>query len=230
MKNREQVLGVRFQGKTNARFLNSLTPSTWHLAPDSRGFTLVEMMVSISLFGVIMLVSVGALLSLVDANRKARSLESVMNNLNISLDSMVRAIRMGTHYNCGSTAIPQAPNWGDCAQGVAPLTIVPAVFSFAPYGSNPAAQTERTVYSIANDAQGRARLYRSQNGGSASIPVTAPEVEIEEMQMYVVGSAPQDVTQPKVVIVVRGAAGEDGTNIRTTFYIQATAVQRALDI
>ncbi len=197
---------------------------------ESRGFTLVEMMVSISLFGVIMLVSVGALLSLVDANRKARALESVMNNLNISLDSMIRATRMGSHYNCGGTAIPQAPNWGDCAQGVAPLTSVPAVFSFAPYGSNPAAQTERTVYSIANDAQGRARLYRSQNGGASSIPVTAPEVDIEEMQFYVVGSTPQDNAQPKVVIVVKGAAGEDNVRIRTSFYIQATAVQRALDI
>lgn len=197
---------------------------------ESSGFTLVEMVVSIGLFAIIMLVSVGALLSLVDASRKARALESVMNNLNISLDSMVRAIRMGSHYHCGSTAIPQAPGWGDCAQGVAPLTGVPAVFSFAPYGSNPNAQSERTVYSIANDEQGRPRLYRSQNGGAFSIPVTAPEVDIEEMQMYVVGSTPQEVTQPKIVIVVKGAAGEENTRIRTTFYIQATAVQRALDI
>ncbi len=230
MENRSQVLGVRGQGIQKCICAFSLKPKTWSLEPNPRGFTLVEMMVSIALFGVIMLVSVGALLSLVDANRKARSLESVMNNLNISLDSMVRAIRMGTHYNCGSTAIPQAPNWGDCAQGVAPLTAIPAVFSFAPYGSNPNAQTERTVYSIANDAQGRPRLYRSQNGGAASIPVTSPEVEIESMQMYVVGSTPQDTTQPKVVIVVKGAAGEESTRVRSTFYIQATAVQRALDI
>lgn len=204
--------------------------SVVRLGHGERGFTLVEMVVSIALFAIIMLVSVGALLALVDANRKARALESVMNNLNISLDSMIRAIRMGTHYNCGGTAIPQAPNWGDCPQGVTPLTSVPAMFSFAPYGSNPGAQTERTVYSIANDAQGRPRLYRSQNGGASSIPVTAPEVEIQDMQMYVVGSTPQDTTQPKVVIVVKGAAGEEGTRLRTEFYIQATAVQRALDI
>ena len=195
-----------------------------------RGFTLVEMVVSIALFATIMLVSVGALLSLVDANRKARALESVMNNLNISLDSMVRAIRMGSHYHCGGSAIPQAPNWGDCVQGVAPVTAIPAVFSFAPYGSNPDAQTERTVYSIANDEQGRPRLYRSQNGGASSLPVTAPEVAIEEMQIYVVGSTPGDVVQPKVVVVVRGAAGEDNVRLRTAFYIQATAVQRVLDI
>ncbi len=196
----------------------------------SRGFTLVEMVVSISLFAVIMLVSVGALLSLVDANRKARTLESVMNNLNISLDSMVRAIRMGSHYRCGGSSIPQAPTWGDCPQGISPVTSVPAMFSFAPHGSNPNAQTERTVYSIANDAQGRSRLYRSQNGGATSLPVTAPEVEITEMQMYVVGSTPQDTTQPKVVIVIKGVAGGEEVRHQTSFYIQATAVQRILDI
>ena len=62
---------------------------------DERGFSLVEMIVAVTLFAVVMLVSVGALLSLVNATRKARALESVMNNLNVTLDSMVRSLRMG---------------------------------------------------------------------------------------------------------------------------------------
>ena len=74
---------------------------------DSRGFSLIEMIVAVALFAVVMLVAVGALLALVDANRKARALESVMNNLNITLDSMVRAMRMGSAFNCNSTAIPE---------------------------------------------------------------------------------------------------------------------------
>lgn len=195
-----------------------------------KGFTLVEMVVSVALFAIIMVVAMGALLSLVSASRKARALESVMNNLNISLDSMVRAARMGTHYNCGSTAIPQSPSWGDCANGVAPQTSVPAIFSFAPYGSDPTDQSERHVYSLGTDESGRTRLYRSLIGGPGAIPITAPEVEIEEMQFYVAGSVPQNNTQPKLVVVIKGAAGDAGTRTRTAFYIQATAVQRALDI
>src|SRR5438552_13144631 len=65
----------------------------------TRGFTLVEMIVAVALFAVVMLVSVGALLSLVGASRKAQALQSVMNNLNISLDGMVRSIRMGSEYD-----------------------------------------------------------------------------------------------------------------------------------
>ena len=67
---------------------------------SQKGFTLVEMIVAIALFAVVMLVAVGALLSLTGAHRKAQALQTVMNNLNISLDGMVRNIRMGTEYNC----------------------------------------------------------------------------------------------------------------------------------
>lgn len=188
--------------------------SMYNPRQSERGFSLVEMMVSVSLFAIIMLVAMGALLALIDANRKARTLESVMNNLNISVDSMVRAIRMGSHYNCGGSAITAA----DCATG-------DDLFSFAPYGSDSAQQNERSVYFFQNN-----RLYRSQNGGSNSIPITAPEIVVEEVKFYVIGTQSGDITQPKVVVVMKGTAGSNDAKTRTTFYIQATAVQRSLDI
>jgi prepilin-type N-terminal cleavage/methylation domain-containing protein len=186
---------------------------------SEKGFSLVEMMVSVSLFAVIMLVAVGALLSLVDANRKARTLESVMNNLNISLDSMVRSARMGTFYVCNATSpsVSYESAGADCPLGE-------DLFSFAPYGSDASQYNERAVYFIQNG-----RIYRSLNGGSNSIPITAPEISIEDLTFYVIGTQPGNITQPKVVVVVKGSAGNDAKT-RTTFYIQATAVQRALDI
>ena len=183
-----------------------------------KGFSLVEMVVAVALFAVIMLVAVGALLSLVDANRKACTLESVMNNLNISLDSMVRSMRMGSHYNCGATLIPDPSTGADCEVG-------DDLFSFAPYGSDESQQNERTVYFFQDG-----RLYRSQDGGSNSIPITAPEIEIDEVSFYVIGTRPGDIIQPKAVVVVKGTAGAENAKTRTTFYIQATGVQRSLDI
>ena len=81
---------------------------------NERGFTLVEMIVAVALFAVVMLVSTGALLALVGANRKAQGLQSVMNNLNIALDGMIRSIRMGTAYRCGNSAPsdPSCPTGG----------------------------------------------------------------------------------------------------------------------
>ena len=83
------------------------------------GFTLVEMIVAIAVFSVIMTISVGTLLAMVDANRKAQSLKSVIDNLNFAVENMSRNMRVGTLYHCettgsvtGAISAPQ-----DCASG-----------------------------------------------------------------------------------------------------------------
>lgn len=57
-------------------------------------------MVSISIFAIVAVVAIGALLKIVDANKKAQSLETSVNNLNFALDSITREMRVGTHYVC----------------------------------------------------------------------------------------------------------------------------------
>src|SRR5277367_6109931 len=87
-------------------------------AKSQAGFTLIEMLVSIALFAIVMVVCVGALLSLVGANKKAQALQSTMNNLNISLDDMVRNLREGTGYNASGACSGNAGgNPQDCIQG-----------------------------------------------------------------------------------------------------------------
>src|SRR3989338_987870 len=79
-----------------------------------RGFTLIEMLVSVAIFSVVMLIALGSLLAMSESDRKAQTLKSVINNLNFSLDSMSRTIRTGTMYHCdvaqGSISAPR-----DCA-------------------------------------------------------------------------------------------------------------------
>lgn len=77
----------------------------------SRGFTLVEMLVAVAIFAIVMTMSVSALMDMVSATRKAQAIQSVMNNLNVALDGMVRNVRMGTRYHCG--------NPGDSASSLA---------------------------------------------------------------------------------------------------------------
>lgn len=185
---------------------------------------MVEMIVATALFSIVMLVSVGALLSLVGASRKVQSLQSVMDNLNISLDGMERAIRMGSNFHCGggNDQLTQ-----DCSS-TSDAASNHYVFAFEPYGNTPADQP--WVYSYDPVTK---RLYKSENG-SAPIAITAPEVSIDNLQFYVVGSdrgctvTPCDVVQPKVVILIEGTAGSD--KAKTSFHVQVTAVQRLLDL
>lgn len=191
---------------------------------ESRGFTLVEMIVAVALFSVVMLVSVGALLSLVGASRKVQSLQSVMDNLNITLDGMVRAVRMGSNFHCGSTNFQVTQDCGSTSDDPANHH----VFAFEPFGNTSADQP--WIYSYNASTK---RLYKSENG-AVPVPITAPEVSIDNLQFYVVGSkrgcaaTPCDTVQPKLVVIVTGTAGTD--KARTTFHIQVTAVQRLLDL
>ncbi len=187
----------------------------------ARGFTLVEMIVAVGLFAVVMIVCVGALLSLVSANRKAQALQSVMNNLNIALDGMTRSVRMGSSYD-GSVGCTGGYNGSypkDCAGGSIQL-------SFQPYGSD---ADPRWVYRFTHDSSGNGQIEKTEDGTNF-IPITASEISIDQVLFYVVGTNRHDTIQPKVVIVVRGSAGPAGSTARTTFHIQATAVQRVLDL
>ncbi len=182
-----------------------------------RGFTLIEMAVSVALFAIVMVICVDVLLALVNANRKAQALQSVMNNLNIALDGMVRSIREGSNFHCGAGLDTVAQ---DCVAG-------DTHFAFQPYGNT---YTDIPwTYTYAEDGNDVGRIYKSEEGQSP-IAITAPEVSIDEMTFYVVGTTRGDTIQPKVLIVIKGSAGAVGTKTRTTFHIQATAVQRVLDL
>jgi type II secretory pathway pseudopilin PulG len=181
-------------------------------ARRSPGFSLVEMIVAVGLFTIVMLIAVSALLALIDANRKARTLQSVVNNLNVALDGMVRALRMGVNYQCG---------------GIDPINGGPASCDDGnTYMSFIAFDGDVVIYEW-DESVHRVRMSK---GGSAPAYLTAPEVDITEMRFYVVGTTPGDGSQPKVVIVMKGTAGAGSTKTRTTFSIQSTAVQRILDI
>ncbi len=70
----------------------------------SAGFTLIELMVSLTLFSITMLISVGTLLILIDINAKAQAMYSSTTNLAFMLDNMTREIRMGYAYNCSTVS------------------------------------------------------------------------------------------------------------------------------
>jgi len=201
---------------------------------SQKGFTLVEMIVAIALFAVVMLVAVGALLSLTGAHRKAQALQTVMNNLNISLDGMVRNIRMGTEYNCvGGTST--GLNTANC-----PSSPGGKVFTFTcnPQTSACIASGNRWSYAFDDGsssnrcvAVGKTAICKSTNGTNWTA-ITGPEVAIDSMTFYVVGTQPGfiDLAQPKVLIVLKGTAGASSAKTKTIFHIEAMAVQRELDL
>ena len=191
---------------------------------SENGFTLIEMIVAVGLFAIVMVICVSTLFALVNANRKAQALQSVMNNLNISLDNMARSIRMGRTYNCGN---PPFSGTRDCVSGG-------TEFEFEPYGGDPSQTADNWyfAYDLSGTICGAKAICRNTQGGNASLwqRITAPEISIDSMHFYTVGSTGGDTTQPRVIIVVKGTAGAANAKTRSTFHIEVGATQRVIDI
>jgi prepilin-type N-terminal cleavage/methylation domain-containing protein len=176
---------------------------------ERRAFTLVELIVSVGVFSIVMLVAVGALLSLLAANQRAQTLKVVMNNLNLAMESMVKDIRVGTIYHCGTGNYSEP---ADCSNGE-------STFAFRPSGGSAG---DEIVYQLSGGAITRTI------GSGASVTITSPDVTVEDIKFRVYGALFQDGEQPRVNIIIVGKAGVD-EDTQTEFNIQSTATQRLID-
>jgi len=168
------------------------------------GFTLIEMIVAVSIFTVVVFIGIGALLSISDANRKSNSLRTVMDNLNFAMENMSRSIRTGDDYLCDGV--------GNC-----------------PSGGDELVFTDQNGISVKynfTETDGLGMITISKSGGSPQ-RITSPEVDIDSLSFFVTGVGAGN-GQPRVVISVIGIAGIKD-NIRSEFSVQTTVSQRAVD-
>ncbi|MBU6231867.1 MAG: prepilin-type N-terminal cleavage/methylation domain-containing protein [Patescibacteria group bacterium] len=73
------------------------------------GFTLVEIVVSLMIFSIVAVVALTALVTIINSNAKAQSLESSMTNMDFIMDAMSRELRVGKYYYCASSADGSLP-------------------------------------------------------------------------------------------------------------------------
>lgn len=182
---------------------------------NKKGFTLVEIMVSVAIFSVIMTTGIGALVSITNSYKISQDNKKVNDALNYTLETITRELRIGSTYNAGTTDDSnQIPDDG----------------------------VEDSIGFIAGDNRGyivfrldnNGVIYRDQyiNGSTRSDALTNPdEVEISLLRFTVIGSS--DLTnnsnfqQPLVWIQIQASPpGLDGT----TSTIQTLVSQRILDV
>lgn len=205
---------------------------------SSRGFTLIEMIVSLALFSVVITVSVGALLVLVSTNEDLQGEQSVMTNLSFALDSMTREIRTGTGYYCVSassqTGIFNNDNLDDlndsiqdCANGSN------ANFhgvSFIEAGDSITEGADRILY-FYDRIQGQ--LYRRVGSGGAE-SIVSSGIFIKNANFFVTGGPSVDpsgdTVQPAVTIHLEAVDKNDPSSDQKSFFVQTTVTQRTLDI
>ena len=186
------------------------------------GFTLIELMVATTIFVVVMVASMGSLFTLLDASKGSKALRSAMDNVNFAMDSMTRSIRMGTNYYCVEGGDPMFPstdqnqNCPDGGQG----------FSFVPQkedGASPSRVGYMTV--LGTDAKGAPHnTLKRCDSLSGCVSIVSSDVNIEKLKFFTSGAKPDDLTQAKVYIIMKGTVMVKG--VPTSFAIQTLASQR----
>ena len=180
-----------------------------------KGFTLVEMLLSLSLFTVIAFLGTSAMLVVVASNKTSQSVSSVMSNLNLALEAMSRNIRVGSMYYCGtySGGYPVSTSL-DCAVGSGQSTM-----TFL-------AENSTDTYTYAKSG---ATIHKYLNGVDQG-SITAAEITVTKLEFTVQGSQgifnnPGSRTQPLTLIILDGYV-DNGVKGKVPFNIQTTVSQR----
>jgi len=169
------------------------------------GFTLIELMVAVSIFAVVLLIAMGSILTIVDSNRKARTLTEVMNNVNFTLESVTRSIKTGVD--------PQY----DTGEGI--LSVVGINLSEDSFA-------RQRIYYRRNVVDGNGYIEK-RNGTGAWVPITSDQINIKRMEVTVAGVL--DFNQPRTQLTIEGEVSVS-EKIASSFVIQTTISQRKLNL
>lgn len=220
------------------------------------GFTIVEMLVSLAVFSIVVTITIGSLLMLIASNRQLQVEQSIMTNLSFVLDGMTREIRTGKSYFCTG-----APNYNANISGIGKifkddpsdsntnLARIDGKTQDCPNGGfGPGQNLQGLAFkesgnSITGGNNSGYIMYffdktntndksiKRKVGGGIAEKLQASDIEILDMQFFVVGSSPlsdgTDVIQPTVTIRLKVKEKGTGTEVYT---IQTTITQRELDL
>jgi len=197
------------------------------------GYTIIETMIAVSLFILIVVAGVGALLNANVVHNKSQNMRSIIDNLSFIMEEMSRNIRTGYNYRCVSTwsvADIGAPTLDDvqsCGENGRVL-----LFEEAHGDGNEDVNSDQWVYVILPPAGGgSANVYKSSNGGASFDQLNVDEIHIDSFSGFQVLGAEKPITNKQQPLVTIHLSGEIVyKDITTPFSIQTTVAQRLIDV
>jgi prepilin-type N-terminal cleavage/methylation domain-containing protein len=186
----------------------------------SRGFSLIEIVVSVGLFAIVMLIATSAYYTLISLDRRARATNQVVNNLWFAVDAMTRGIRTGTEFKCinGGPDANGNSTSGNCTQFYYKDTLLPAGANYVTY------------FRKADGTIGRCESSSSCLLDASASSITDPGITITNLTFVVRGAGSSNDIQPQVIFTIQGTMPANSAGEKTSFTIQETATQRRIDI
>ena len=185
---------------------------------------MVETMIAVSLFLVIIMAGMGALLNANLLHQKSQSMRSIIDNLSFIMEDMSRNLRTGYRYHClaGSDNLSNVSTPLSCANGWG--------IAFESANGAPSNNNDQWVYYIDNTG----KIFKSTLGpyvASSFVQLTPDEVMIDQMSSFsVLGAEPVLGNQQQPFVSIRLIGKITFKNVVTPFFLQTSVSQRLIDI
>jgi prepilin-type N-terminal cleavage/methylation domain-containing protein len=152
-----------------------------------QGMTLVEIIVVLGLFSSIATIALGVLFNVQSLNARLQKTQAILDNANLSVQTITRDIRYGTDFYCGATIATGTPL---VRKNCTRQTGGGAVVFFKP--TNATHENDRVAYFLSEGV-----LYKEERlfgVATTTLQMTSPDVFIETLMFYVDGANTSDGT------------------------------------
>lgn len=201
-----------------------------------RGFTLVELLVSMAIFVTVITIAVGALFSAQSVNARLEQTKNVLDGVHLATEVIVRDIRYGSHFYCDTILPTMPPLRKGCAypNGGTVLVFKPTLA----LADTTDETRDRVAYYVSNGV-----IYKNEYPYGASMrthQVTSSDVNVERLSFYGIGLntttgtadtfGSYDFDQPLITMVISGVTIPKSVNVEpVSFSVHTSAASRTLD-
>lgn len=178
------------------------------------GFTLLEMIVSVGIFAVVIVASIGISLSIKSAQGKATNVQNVQDSIRYTLEFMTKELRQGTSYvlsDCDSSGACRKVNF------LRSFVVGPSQSIWYCWDS-----VAGVVYR---------RVDTVDTCLTQGLELTASNVKVTAWSFYATGqiSGPAD-GQPRITVSIAGSSRDPRTQLQSSLILQTSVTQRARDL
>ncbi|MFA6076919.1 MAG: hypothetical protein WC735_02485 [Candidatus Paceibacterota bacterium] len=189
---------------------------------STTGFTIIETMISVSIFLIIIMVGMGALLNAHRLHQKSNNMRSILDNLSFIMEDMSRSLRTGYNYHCIDSTNDD-DLFGDvsvysCENGGGGISFDST--------SDP---VSRWIYFIGDCGDNTNGICKSVDG-SDLIQLVPSEVTISSASSFTVIGAEPPPNEQQPFVTIRLVGEINIKNVVTPFSLQTSVSQRNIDI